>query len=155
MIPNVSAMVRAFLMAIAPVFGGAVSAEISVTVAEFRQLSGWQEEDHQSALWVFLKTCSDMKPKDWRSLCALAVNQKKPKLFFEIFFRPVFISNKAPGLFTGYFEPELNGSRTPTSRFRYPVYKLPPNLPKDRPWFTRRELLWLLAVPRAPSAKLG
>ena len=140
MIPNVSAMVRAFLMAIAPVFGGAVSAEISVTVAEFRQLSGWQEEDHQSALRVFLKTCSDMKPKDWRSLCALAVNQKNPKLFFEMFFRPVYISNKAPGLFTGYFEPELNGSRTPTSRFRYPVYKLPPNLPKDRPWFTRREI---------------
>ena len=80
-----------------------------------------------------------MKPKDWRSHCALAVNQKNPKLFFELFFRPVLIPSKAPGLFTGYFEPELKGSRTPNSRFRYPVYKLPSNLPKDRPWFTRRE----------------
>ena len=138
--PNVSSLVRASLMAIAPIFGGAVSAEISVTVAEFRQLSGWQEEDDQSAQWFFLKTCSDMKPKDWRNLCALAVNQKNSKLFFELFFRPVLISRKGPGLFTGYFEPELNGSRTPTSRFRYLVYRLPSNLPKDRTWFTRREI---------------
>ena len=55
MIPNILALVRSFLMAFAPSFGGAVSAEISVTVAEFRQLSGWQEEDRQSALWVFYK----------------------------------------------------------------------------------------------------
>ncbi len=140
MTPNISTLVRAFLLALAPGIGGVASADINVKVFEFAQLNGWQEEDHQSALWVFLKTCSDMKPKDWRSLCALAVNQKNPKLFFELFFRPVFISNNDPGLFTGYFEPELNGSRTPTSRFRYPVYKLPPNVPKDRPWFTRREI---------------
>ena len=137
---NISTLVRAFLLALAPGIGGVASADINVKVFEFAQLNGWQEEDHQSALWVFLKTCSDMKPKDWRSLCALAVNQKNPKLFFELFFRPVFISNNDPGLFTGYFEPELNGSRTPTSRFQYPVYKLPPNVPKDRPWFTRREI---------------
>ena len=140
MIPNISAMVHALFFALAPGLTGALAAEVNVSVADYRQLNGWQEDDHQFALWTFLKTCSDMKPEDWRSLCALAVNQKNPKLFFELFFRPVLISNETPGLFTGYFEPEIDGSRQPNSRFRYPVYKTPPNLPKGSPWFTRREI---------------
>ena len=31
-------------------------------------------------------------------------------------------------LFTGYYEPELPGSRIPTARFRYPLYRLPEDL---------------------------
>jgi len=33
-------------------------------------------------------------------------------------------------LFTGYCEPVYQGSRTPSARFRYPLYKLPPDLVK-------------------------
>jgi membrane-bound lytic murein transglycosylase A len=33
-----------------------------------------------------------------------------------------------PLLLTGYYEPTLQGSRTPTPRFRYPVYRLPDDL---------------------------
>ena len=74
MIPNISAMVHALFFALAPGLTGALAAEVNVSVADYRQLNGWQEDDHQFALWTFLKTCSDMKPEDWRSLCALAVN---------------------------------------------------------------------------------
>ena len=31
-------------------------------------------------------------------------------------------------LFTGYYEPLLNGSLTPTEKYKYPLYKLPPDL---------------------------
>jgi membrane-bound lytic murein transglycosylase A len=31
--------------------------------------------------------------------------------------------------FTGYFEPVYEASRTPTAEFRYPIYRLPPDLP--------------------------
>ena len=116
------------------------SAEINVTIEEFSQLTGWQEDDHRSALRVFLNTCPDMKPQDWQNLCALAVNQTNPQLFFEMFFRPVLMSVGTPGVFTGYFEPELDGALQPSKRFQYPIYKTPPNLPKGRPWLTRREI---------------
>jgi len=31
-------------------------------------------------------------------------------------------------LFTGYYEPLLDGSRTPSERYRYPIYRSPPDL---------------------------
>lgn len=50
-------------------------------------------------------------------------------------------------LFTGYYSPIFDGSLTRTERFRYPLYKLPPEIQKDEdgdvvggPWMTRREI---------------
>ena len=42
-------------------------------------------------------------------------------------------------LFTGYYEPELSGSRTKTARFNVPLYQRPKDAP-DGPWLTREEL---------------
>ena len=47
--------------------------------------------------------------------------------FFELFFKPVVVG-KPPALFTGYFEPELDGSPVRTGRFQYPIYRRPPEL---------------------------
>ena len=47
---------------------------------------------------------------------------------FEIFFKSVRISTGDAALFTGYFEPEINGSRIKTDQFSYPVYSMPPEL---------------------------
>jgi membrane-bound lytic murein transglycosylase A len=58
-----------------------------------------------------------------------------------LFFRPVLIEDDTSALFTGYFEPELNGSRFPTARFKYPLYKMPPEARAQNPWLSRRELL--------------
>jgi membrane-bound lytic murein transglycosylase A len=55
-------------------------------------------------------------------------------------FRPVLIEDGTPGLFTGYFEPELIASRSRTERFRYPIYRLPPEVPLQGKWFTRAEI---------------
>jgi len=40
----------------------------------------------------------------------------------------VFNGEEAEGLFTGYYEPELNGSRTRSERFRTPLHTRPPDL---------------------------
>lgn len=110
------------------------------SVLDFEELDGWDNDDHSSALKVFLKTCRDLKSPDWKAVCAVARDQTDAKKFFELFFRPVVIEDGQKPLFTGYFEPELDGSRTRSSHFRYPVYKIPPEARAANIWLTRREI---------------
>ncbi len=136
-------MIRAFCVAILlalPFAGGASDAEITYTIVDFKDLDGWDSDDHDSALRVFLNTCTDMKDPDWKSICALAQQTPKAKPFFELLFRPVIISDGSGGLFTGYFEPELNGALTPSPRFRYPLYQEPSISKEVDPWLTREEI---------------
>ncbi|MCR8825460.1 murein transglycosylase A [Pseudosulfitobacter koreensis] len=115
--------------------------ETRVQVIDFDQLEGWAADDHAAALTVFRNTCQDLKDPDWRALCAFAAQNPEPRAFFELLFRPVLIEDGNDALFTGYFEPELDGSRWETSRFRYPVYAMPPEARVNRPWLTRRDIL--------------
>lgn len=52
------------------------------------------------------------------------------RALFEELLRPVVVSNRGEreGLFTGYYEPHLYGSRTPSARYRVPLYVRPPEL---------------------------
>ncbi|MDA7423393.1 murein transglycosylase A [Thalassococcus lentus] len=122
---------------------GPVSAETepSYAILGFEDLNGWEDDDHAAALEVFKNTCGDMKDPDWTALCNLAAEAGNAKQFFELFFRPVMITDGNDGLFTGYFEPELDGSPVRTPRYKYPIYAMPPEAKKIRPWLTRREIL--------------
>jgi membrane-bound lytic murein transglycosylase A len=86
------------------------------------------------------------------------------KRFFEANFKPYLVKRPAQGaLLTGYFEPEIQGSLTPTGKFQIPIYKVPGDLtmiksPAERgqlsadltaaritpsgpvPYYTRREI---------------
>lgn len=42
--------------------------------------------------------------------------------------RPIHLNTPLPVLLTGYYEPILNGSRLPSPRYRYPIYRLPDDL---------------------------
>lgn len=117
------------------------AAEVTYTVMSYQDLDGWEADDHSAALSVFRNTCMDMDDPDWTALCAYATQQPDAKAFFELFFRPVRIDDGNDALFTGYFEPELDGNRTRTGRFRYPVYAMPPEARRIRPWLTRRQIL--------------
>ncbi|MDW4498083.1 murein transglycosylase A [Sulfitobacter sp. D35] len=117
------------------------AADPRYTMVEFADLQDWQTDDHGAALKVFRKTCIDMRDPDWRAVCAFAATDPDPKSFFELLFRPVLIEDGDPALFTGYFEPELDGSLVETPRFRYPVYAMPPEARTASLWFTRREIL--------------
>ncbi|MGR3761278.1 murein transglycosylase A [Roseobacteraceae bacterium NS-SX3] len=141
------AALRGALAAVA-LSGAAVTAssagpETTRTLLRFDQLDGWAEDDHAKALAVFLETCGDLDGPDWQALCA-AVGSQKPeaaRTFFELFFRPVLIEDGAPALFTGYFEPEIQGSRVRTARFRYPVYRMPAEARDAAPWLARKDIL--------------
>ncbi|WP_136443417.1 murein transglycosylase A [Pacificoceanicola onchidii] len=117
--------------------------EVQYQILGFDDLNGWQEDDQEGALRAFRNTCMDFDDPDWRALCKVAGDAENARSFFELFFRPVLISQgePEPALFTGYFEPELSGSPYPTPRYRYPIYKMPPEARKIRPWLTRRDIL--------------
>lgn len=112
-------------------------------ILDFDALDGWAGDDHDAALSVFQDTCDRMRGPEWRKLCALA-KQAKPDIsaraFFELFFKPVLIEDGAEPHFTGYFEPELRGSRNRTAQFRYPVYKKPRDLVSGQSYLSRREI---------------
>lgn len=122
---------------------GPASAETgpSYEILSFDDLKGWAEDDHAAALEVFRNTCADMDDPDWQALCAFAAETDDARGFFELLFRPVLIQDGQDMLFTGYFEPELNGAPYQTSTYRFPIYKMPPEARRTRPWLTRRQIL--------------
>ncbi|MGY3438437.1 MULTISPECIES: murein transglycosylase A [unclassified Marinovum] len=117
------------------------SAETTIKVLSFDQMQGWADDDHDAALRVFRNTCSDMKDPDWRALCAFAHDMTDGRAFFELMFRPVLIEDGQDPLFTGYFEPELEGARYRGGRYRYPVYRMPSEARNNLPWLSRRDIL--------------
>lgn len=123
---------------------GIAQSEPTYTVLEFSQLDGWAADDHSAALRTFLNTCADMRDPDWSSLCAVAQTEQRlhtdATAFFELFFRPVLIEDGQDAMFTGYFEPELSGSLTPTARYRYPLYRKPPEVGNGTVWLSRSEI---------------
>ena len=115
-------------------------AEVSYKIADFGDLQGWAQDDHAAALAVFQETCPDLDDPDWQSLCAISANIDDARAFFQLFFRPVLIEDGAKPLFTGYFEPELDGALRPDSRYRFPLYKMPPEARGAANWLSRREI---------------
>ena len=109
-------------------------------VLEFDALDGWMDDDHLAALTSFLVTCDLIDQPDWQPICAMAADVPKDdasaRSFFELFFKPVVVG-EPPALFTGYFEPELDGSPTRTARFKYPIYRRPPDLTDGVAYHTR------------------
>jgi membrane-bound lytic murein transglycosylase A len=120
--------------------GTAQSEETTFRILDFKDLEGWEQDNHAAALRTFLETCPDLDEPDWASLCAVAQNIDSPRSFFEMFFRPVLIEDGKEGLFTGYFEPELDGARRPDARYRFPVYRQPPEAKRASSWLSRREI---------------
>ncbi len=114
--------------------------QAQTTLLTFDDLQGWEADDHQAALTSFLVTCDLLKGAEWAPICAVAkeavASPAASKAFFELFFRPVQIGTP-PALFTGYFEPELAGSKARTSRFAWPIYRRPPELKDGMQWHDR------------------
>jgi len=98
---------------------------------DFEALDGWRDDNHAEALLAFLRTCDQLDAPDWQPVCAVAaavpLDDISARSFFELFFKPVIVG-EPPALFTGYFEPELDGSPARSGRFQYPIYRRPPDL---------------------------
>jgi membrane-bound lytic murein transglycosylase A len=119
--------------------------------ATFDDLPGWKDDDLAAALPAFLRSCRHLTaarphagPRDagsfgtaaeWQAACAQAERVPRggsgaARAFFEAWFVPLAASNhgEPEGLFTGYYEPDLYGSRRRHGRFTVPLYARPPEL---------------------------
>lgn len=128
------------IVAAAVMSAGASVAEPTYTLLGFDDLKGWAADDHQAALSTFLNTCGDIKDPEWANLCALAADVEDAKAFFELFFQPVLIEDGADMLFTGYYEPEIDGALSRGGPYQHPIYRVPDDLVPGEPYATRREL---------------
>ncbi|WP_368373064.1 murein transglycosylase A [Rubellimicrobium arenae] len=115
---------------------------LQLTPVGFADLDGWADDDHAEALRVFRATCGALNGPAWARLARLSqgVGTSEARTFFERNFRPVLMQDGEDGLFTGYFEPEIEGDLAPSERCPVPIYRLPPDRPASGPWFTRSEI---------------
>ncbi|MDI1346846.1 MAG: MltA domain-containing protein, partial [Pseudolabrys sp.] len=120
----------------------------------FETLSGWTKDDQAAAFGAYLKSCRAILngTKAMRkarpvygglytaceNATALAAGGKvdtaAARKFFEDNFRPVRIKppehtygyyTGADGFYTGYYEPEVMGSRVKTEEYSVPLYGVP------------------------------
>ncbi|HMR32616.1 MAG TPA: MltA domain-containing protein [Geminicoccaceae bacterium] len=123
---------------------------IELRPVSFGDLEGWAEDDLAGALPAFRASCAAIARKapgdamgrepwsgkvaDWQPACAAAASAgdtpAAARGFFEQQFVPVALGDRgnAEGLFTGYYEPLLMGSRTAGGRFAVPLHGRPADL---------------------------
>lgn len=113
----------------------------------FADLEGWEEDDPSGAVAAFRRSCRPLLRQrsgppdgfpatvgDWRPACEAAARvpagAAAARAFFESHFQPFAAGNvdDPEGLFTGYYEPFLEGSRERSDRYRVPLYIRPPDL---------------------------
>ncbi|EFL89728.1 murein transglycosylase A [Ahrensia sp. R2A130] len=107
---------------------------------EFDALDGWAADDHLAAFETFCRSARRMveKPPTTRKLgadgAALAAvgalalaaeveSSEQARQFFEHYFTPHHIEGE--GLLTGFFEPVVEASLTPSAEFAHPLYTRP------------------------------
>lgn len=125
--------------------------ELVLKPVTFAALEGWPQADARPAFTAFVGSCKRIVARgdsdalggaalygtvaQWRPACAAATQTTvrsagEARAFFEAWFTPTQASNLSEpvGLFTGYYEPELLGSRTRTGKFTTALYARPVDL---------------------------
>jgi len=105
---------------------------------------GLSADETQRALASFIESCPKLvrrgdssglaRPADWRAACAAASGHSGAHAtgFFATHFETVRIG-EGDAFATGYFEPEIAGSRTKRPGFDVPVYAMPSDLVRAWP----------------------
>ena len=121
--------------------------------AAFTALPGWRDDAQAEALAAFLRTCLPILRKPagsafgafgpadrWQEACRSAPrpnpgDNRAARNFFETAFTPwqVAANGNATGLFTGYYEPVLDGSRVRSAAYSTPLRALPGDMVGVRP----------------------
>lgn len=108
--------------------------------ASWAELPGWAEDDPAAAWPAFLLSCRGMASRPhgpvWKRVCDLArAAESKPgfdaRRFFEQNLKPYAVLNGeagTTGMITGYYEPQLRGSRQRSKGFEQPVRGVPDDL---------------------------
>lgn len=104
---------------------------------DWTDVVGWQEDNPGLALGALLESCSALRWRpQWQSACEEAATMKQAsetevRSFFERNFEPHQVSKPdgtTEGLMTGYYVPDLRGSRVASEAYPYPLYQRPNDL---------------------------
>ncbi|MEX8520211.1 MAG: murein transglycosylase A [Leptothrix sp. (in: b-proteobacteria)] len=135
-------------------------------ISDWSALPGWHDDLLTQAWPALLRSCERPTPV-WAATCAAARALAAPdELMVRSFLRerlqPWRVEGndgRADGLMTGYFEPYIEASRTPTARFNVPLHALPADLIAVQtlgiarePWYTRAQID---SLPAAQAALRG
>lgn len=127
--------------------------ELVLSPVEFEDLPGWGGDDFKDFAKGFARSCLRIMKRDkdepfgvmgkkypqaglygdWQKNCrkfARIKDSAQIKLFFEAFFIPYQVSagEAIEGIFTGYYEASLHGSRRKTQRYNTALHKRPDDL---------------------------
>jgi membrane-bound lytic murein transglycosylase A len=111
----------------------------------FSAIAGWAGDDHKAALETFRRSCTEIvadgkafgrkvvfggRRNQWLAICKSAESAMDAKRFFEENFQPLKVNDPArpEGLFTGYYEPEAEGSLSQSTAYPVPLYRKPADL---------------------------
>jgi membrane-bound lytic murein transglycosylase A len=130
--------------------GAKMKPAVAYTPLSFAEVPGWEQDDHAAAFKAFLTSCGRVvasarertatdklapPPAALVAACGTAAQLTAPvaraaaKAFFEQHFTAnAVVHDGPPGLLTGYYEPLVEGSRTPQGAFQTPIYRRPPEL---------------------------
>ena len=124
---------------------------LALKEVSFKDLPGWGGDDLTQVLPALRLSCERILKQqptahfgpieqsgsygDWHSVCTdfLALQNTSRvalRVFFETRFQPyeALAGSKQEGLFTGYYEASLRGSRVKSGVYRYPIYGRPDDL---------------------------
>lgn len=137
--------------------------DIKLREVTFEDLPNWQKTNHRKSLLAFLNSCQkiaklpqarsiggqigDITASDFRDVCEIGevikgLSDHQITNFFQNWFKPYLVTNRdneERGLFTGYYEASLNGSKTKSDKYKYPIYAKPEDL-NGEPYLTRKEI---------------
>jgi len=111
----------------------------------FEDIMGWAEDEHHQALEPFQRSAKEILEsgqgfkrsaqfgglrEDWLSVCEKALKASAAREFFEREFQSLRVidQDRPEGLYTGYYEPEAQGSLVETQEFHVPIYSKPDDL---------------------------
>ena len=148
--------------------------ELQLQQASFRELNGFSQDNLTEAFHAFELSCNaidkiktpylgtaeiKIPTKEYQKVCARfrKTPPKNFRTFLEQTFQPylVVFQGSSEGKFTSYYEAALHASRTPSERYKYPIYGKPDDLiefnPRDfDPEMPSRRLKvksWFLIIP--------
>jgi membrane-bound lytic murein transglycosylase A len=109
----------------------------TLTPVTWADVPGWNEDDQSLAMSAFLQSCVALRWRDqWQASCQKAKDLQNPspqvaRQFFEEHLTPHQVrqaDGSTSGMMTGYYVPDLKGSRYPSSEHPYPLYGRPDDL---------------------------
>ena len=112
-------------------------AAIRLTPVSYTDIEGWARDDHGAALGALRRSCRKRTKSNpaCGEILKLGddIDRETARRFFESHYVPHRVEGEEPGLVTGYYEPEVAGSRERKSETQVPVYGRPDDLVQVTP----------------------